>query len=262
MKSLLATLQRLLLAAFVLLPLTGRADSQMSVQNLQKLQDWGLFTPAFQAAVHELVDTKDGIVEANKETADLTKQLPDLQQQATAEQAKVALLKTQLVQYDHGDESDFAQLQKTMSDPAAKPEDQLPIVQAYVWAYPFSPHETVAQHELEKLRKLLADQAQAQKDAAAALEAAHAKLLQRVHARDLSLAEWRDFLYGLSETDVLKYLGPSDAQDVESWMYYGNWTEDPTTHEKVGLQVTFEGGRVLTVMGTTPPSVQKAPETQ
>src|SRR5260221_12250309 len=94
-----------------------------------------------------------------------------------------------------------------MNDAKAKPEDQVTLAQAFVWSYPASAHQAEAQQDLQKVRKSIADQQQAMKDAEAARQAAHAKLVQRAQARDLSLDEWKDFLRDMTQEDILKLLG-------------------------------------------------------
>ncbi len=237
------------------------ADTQLSADNLKDMEQWGLFTPGFQAAVHDFINTKQAIADTKKEEIQLKVKLPDLQKQIVDAQAKVDALKQQLVQYDHTDENDFVVLQKVMTDPGAKPGDQLLLAETYVWSYPLSPHQTAAQQYLQQLQKTLADQTQAQKDSEAAKVAARAKLLQRVQAKDLSLPEWRQFLYDLTEADVIKYLGQPDSQG-EYWSYPQNMTTDPVTHAKVGLGVYFSAGRVNSVVGVTPPTIGKLPDTQ
>ena len=121
------------------------------------------------------------------------------------------------------------------------------MAQTFVWAYPASAHQAEAGQYLQQVQQKLADETQAQKDAEAARVAAYAKLVQRAQAKDLNLEEWRGFLSKMSEEDVLKYIGRPDFQGPSYWTYSGGWTEDPVTHKKVGLQITFDAARVLTV---------------
>jgi hypothetical protein len=239
---------------FLSLVSPARADSEYSPQRLDELDQLGLFTPAFKAAVHDMVETKLAIAANEKQQKQISQQLPDLQKQAADAEAKVVKLREQLVDYDHTDESDFAALQKKMSDDKATFKDQMIEAQTFVWAYPTSLHLADAQKYLQQLQKKQADLTQADKDAEAAREAARAKLLQRVQAKDLSLNEWSDFLRDMSQEDVLKYLGHPQLQNVEYWSYTGDWTVDPGTQQKAGLLLYFNGTRV---QGVTP-----APHTQ
>jgi hypothetical protein len=236
------------LAGLFLAPAPGRAqDTALTAEQLSHLDQWGWLTPDFKRAVHDLVETKQAIVATKAEEKKLAQELPDLQKQATDAQAKVAALRQELAEYDRTDEFDFTQLQKAMSDPGAKPEEQRVLAQAYVWTYATSPHLAEAQQDLQQVQKKIADQLQAAKDAEAARVAARAKLIQRAQAHDLSLAEWRDFLRDMSQEDLLKYLGAPQTQQPDYWIYAGSWTEDPVTHQKVGIQVTFNAGRVISV---------------
>jgi len=233
--------------------LPGRADApqsldaQISPHRLNILDRRGYFTPVFKKAVHDLVDAKAAVVAAQDDEKGLRAKLPALEAQVAEADDKMAKLHQQLADLDRTDETDFVALQQEMSDANAKPEDQRVSAQAYVWAYPASPHQADAQHYLEAVQKKIADQAQADADAEAAREAAHAKLVQRAQARDLSPVEWRDFLLNMSQEDLLKFLGPPQNIDHDYWVYSGAWTEDPITHQKVGLQINFNAGRVLNV---------------
>jgi hypothetical protein len=218
------------LAALGPAPAPGQTDSrQLSPERLDALDRLGCFTPGFKAAAHDLVDSKDAL------------------EQARTEQ--------ELAKYEHPEETDFTALQMRMNDAGAKLEDQIAPAQAYVWTYPASPHESEAQQYLQQAQKKLADQRQAEKDAEAAREAAHAKLVQRAQARDLSLGEWRDFLRGMSQDDLVKLLGrpASTSQEGNDWIYAGAWILDPTTHQKVGMEINFNAGRVLSLDEKPPP---------
>jgi hypothetical protein len=242
------------LAALGLTPAQAHADSgQLSPERLDMLDKLGYFTPAFKAAVHDLVDGKHALDQAKAEQVKLTQELPDLQNQVTETEAKTIALRQELARYEHPEETDFDALQKQMNDAAAKLEDQIALAQAYVWTYPASPHESEAQQYLQQMQKKLADQRQAEKDAEAARAAAHAKLVQRAQARDLSLNEWRDFLRNMSQDDLLKLLGRPTSQTDDYWIYSGEWIVDPTTGQKVGMEINFNAGRVLSV-GEKPPS--------
>ena len=134
-----------------------------------------------------------------------------------------------------------------MNDAGAKPEEQIALAQAYVWTYPASPHEGDAQQYLQQVQKKLADQRQAEKDAEAARAAARAELVQRAQAHDLSLGEWRDFLRDMSQDDLVKLLGRPTSQRGDYWIYSGDWIADPATKQKVGMEINFNAGRVISV---------------
>jgi hypothetical protein len=240
-----------LVAGWAALGLTcppARADSgQLSPERLDKLDQLGYFTPAFKAAVHDLVESKQALAQAQRDQARFTADLPDLQKQATDAQAQMSALRQELARYDHPEENDFAALQQRMNDPAAKPEDQVILAQAYVWTYPASPHQTDAQQYLQQLQKKMADDRQAAQEAEAARVAARASLVKRAQARQLSLPEWRDFLRGMSQDDLVNFLGPPTAQTDGYWIYGGAWIVDPVTRKKVGMEMNFDAGRVLTV---------------
>jgi hypothetical protein len=244
----------LLLAGVLLAPLVGRADDKPSdtdnyftASQIEAMQRKGWITPRFEAAARELIEARETLKTADGDRIKLELTLPGLEKAATAEDAKVAKLKDELTHYDHPDETDFTALQNAMKGPAAKTEDQMALAQAYVWTYPGGSHTGEAEQDLQQIQKKIADQAQAAKDAAAAQTAAQLKLLQRVKAHDLDLGEWRAFLQDKSQDEVRQYLGdPSGATD-DYWTYSGAWTIDPATSQKAGLQLTFNGGRVLSV---------------
>jgi exonuclease VII large subunit len=236
------------LAALGLTPTPGHADSkQLSPERLDMLDQLGYFTPGFKAAVHDLVDTKHALEQANAEKTKLTRDLPDLQKQATEAEAKAIALRQELATYEHPEETDFVALQDRMNDAGARPEEQTALAQAYVWAYPASPHESEAQQFLQQMQKKLADQRQAGKDAGAARMAARAELVRRAQARDLSLGEWRGFLRDMSQDDLVKFLGRPASQAGDYWIYAGDWIVDPITKQKVGMEINFNAGRVLSV---------------
>ena len=105
---------------------------------------------------------------------------------------------------------------------------------------------------LAQVKKKLADQTQAEKDAEAARAAAHAELVQRAQARTLSLNEWRDFLRDMSQDDLVKLLGRPTSQTGDYWTYSGAWVTDPASHQKVGMEINFNAGRVLSVSEEPP----------
>jgi chromosome segregation ATPase len=239
-------------AALGAMSLPGQAASgQLSPERLDLLDQRGYFTPAFKKAVHDLVDARQALQQAEADVKKLSHDLPDLESQAAAAQAKATALRQELARYDHPEENDFDALQKIMNDTAAKPEHQIALAQAYVWTYPTSPHESEAQQILQQLQKKLADEIQAEKDAEAARVAAHAKLVQRAQAKDLSLLEWRDFLRDMSQDDLVKLLGRPTSQSGDYWTYSGAWLVDPATHQKIGMVINFNAGRVLTVSEET-----------
>jgi hypothetical protein len=229
--------------------LPGRAgDGQLSPERLDVLDRLGYFTPSFKAAVHNLVDTKHALEEAKAEQAELAKEEPVLKRQATDAEASTDALRQELAKYDHPEEGDFVALQTLMNDSNAALADQIAQAQAYVWTYPASPHESDAQQFLQQAQKKLADQQQAEKDAAAARAAAHANLVQRALAHNLSITEWRDFLSDMSQDDLVKVLGRPTSQSGDYWIYSGGWVVDATTQQKVGMEINFNGGRVLSVL--------------
>jgi chromosome segregation ATPase len=244
------------LAALGLASAPGQADSQqLSPERLDMLDRLGYFTPGFKAAVHEMVDSKQALEQAKAEQTKLSLDLPDLQKQATETEAKTVALRQELAKYDHPEENDFIVLQKQMNDPGATLEEQIAQAQAYVWTYPASPHESEALQYLQQAQKKRADLQQSAMDAEAARQAAHAKLLQRAQAHDLSLNEWRDFLRDMSQDDLVKLLGPptSTSEAGNYWIYSRGWILDPTTHQKVGMEINFNGGRVIGLDEKPPP---------
>jgi exonuclease VII large subunit len=246
----------LLLAGFAVLGLAatpGRADGQLSPERLDMVDKLGYFTPGFKAAVRDFVDSKHALEEAGAENQKLSLELPGLEKQATEEEAKTVALRQELAKYEHPEETDFVALQNRISDGDAKLEDQIALAQAYVWTYPTSPHEGDAQQYLQQAQKKMADNQQAEKDAEAARTSAHANLVRRALAHNLSVSEWRDFLRNMSQEDLVKLIGQPSAQSNDYWTYAGEWISDPTTHKKVGIQVDFEAGRVLNVDEMPPP---------
>jgi len=236
------------LAMICLTPASGRADSeQISPERLDMVDQLGYFTPRFKSAVHDLVNARHALEQTQAEKTKLTHDLPDLQRQVTDVEAKTVALRQELVRYEHPEETDFAALQTRMNDAGAKLEEQIALAQAYVWAYPASPHQSDAQQYLQQAQKKLADQRQAEKNAEAARAAARAKLVLRAQARDLSLSEWRDFLRDMSQDDLVKFLGRPTSQTGNYWIYSGDWITDPATKQKVGMEINFNAGRVISV---------------
>jgi hypothetical protein len=244
----------LLLACLAAFHLAARADdAPLSASQIATMEHHGWVTPQFEAAAHQLIEAKEDALQAQADQAKLQAEQPALEKEAAAEETQVAQLKAELARYDHPDETDFATLQDAMKNASADPQDQLALAQAYVWTYPASPHATEATGDLQQIEKKIADQTQATQNAEAARLAAQARLLQRVQARDLSLAEWRAFLQDKSQAEVVQYLGQPSSQQDEYWIYTGAWTHDPETGQKVGLQLNFNGGRVLSVAPATAP---------
>jgi hypothetical protein len=237
----------LILAVLAIAPLARGDQDGLSASQWEQLDRRGYLTPAFAAAARELIETKQAQRDAQAEQEQLKNSLPALEKQMSDEESKVAALKEELSGYEHPDETDLTALQTAMKNSSTTPEQQLALAQAYVWTYPTSPHEAEAQKDLEQIQKKLADQVQAGNNADAARTAAQAKLLQRVKARDLSLEEWSRFLQDKTQTEVTEYLWHPTATEDDYWTYSGAWTTDPGTGQKAGLQVTFNGGRVMAV---------------
>ncbi len=237
----------LFLAALFLAPLATRADDLLTPTQIATMQRRGWITPEFEAASRELIDAHDAAQKAKDDQASLDAAMPALQKKTDAEDQKVAALQAELARYDHPDDTDFAALQDALENPAASLQDQMALAQAFVWTYPGSPHAGEAESDLQQLQKKIADRTQAAEDAAAAWQAAQLKLLQRVKAHDLSLAEWRAFLQDKSRDEVTQYLGAPSSQNGDYWIYSGAWTVDPSTNLKAGLQVLFNGNRVQNV---------------
>ena len=234
-------------AGLAMAPLPGRADGQLSPERLDVLDQRGYFTPGFKAGVHDLVDARHELAQTTAQKEKLNHDMADLRRQAAEAEAQAVALRQELAKYDHPEENDFAALQQRMNDATAKPEEQIALAQAYVWTYPASPHQADAQHYLQQVQNKIANGIQAQKDAEAAKEAAYAKLVQRAQAKDLSLIEWRDFLRDKSQDDLVKLIGQPSSQQGDYWIYSGDYVTDPGTHQKVGLEINFNGGRVLNV---------------
>jgi len=234
-------------AALFLAPLAGRADDLLTPTQIATMERRGWITPEFEAASRELIDAHEAAQKAKDDQASLDAAMPALQQKADAEDRKVAALRAELAREDHPDDTDFSALQDALENPAASLQDQMALAQAFVWTYPGSPHAGEAEGDLQQLQKKIADQVQAANDAAAAQTAAQLKLLQRVKAHDLDLGEWRAFLQDKSQDEVEQYLGAPTSKADDYWTYSGAWTIDPATNQKAGLQLTFNGGRVLSV---------------
>ena len=234
-------------AALFLAPLAGRADDLLTPTQIATMERRGWITPEFEAASRELIDAHEAAQKAKDDQASLDAAMPALQQKADAEDRKVAALRAELAREDHPDDTDFSALQDALENPAASLQDQMALAQAFVWTYPGSSHAGEAESDLQKLQKKIADRTQAAQDAAAAQEAAQLKLLVRVKAHDLSLAEWRAFLEDKSRDEVTQYLGAPASRNGDYWTYSGAWTVDPSTNLKAGLLLLFNGNRVQNV---------------
>jgi uncharacterized protein Usg len=233
-------------------PVTAHADRKLSPELFDQYDHRGYFTPNFKTALEDMVRAHEALDKALAEQKKFEQDLPALQKEAADAQAKTVALQQQLAVYDHPDENDFNALQTLIHDPAAKAGDVIALAQAYVWTYPTSPHEPVAQEFLNTWQKKLADQQQAEKDAEAAREAAHAALVRRAQAHDLSLPEWRDLLHGLSQDDLVKLFGQPTSKQDDYWFYDGEWVVNPANSQKQGLQINFDAGRVLSVDAKPP----------
>jgi hypothetical protein len=243
-----------LLLLFALLPAAGRgADgAQLSPERLDMLDARGYFTPKFKEAVHALIDAQQELVRVKAEEAKLHAQMPDLQRQAADLQVKLTALQKELALYEHPEDSDYDDLQNALKNPKVPPEERLAKAQAFVWSYPADPRQAEAEQDLRNLQKQIGDEQEAEKEAEAARKAAQAELIRRAQAHDLSLAEWQDFLRDMSQQDLLIYLGRPQGEGADFWTYTGAWTTDPLTKSKSGLQIHFNGTRVLAV--TTVPT--------
>jgi hypothetical protein len=241
----------LLLAGVTCLCVTAtpvRADARLSPDRIDALDERGYFTPGFKAAVHDLVDAKDELAQVTADKDKLTAALPALEKKAAQAEAEAVALRQELAKYDHPEEIDFDALEARMKDPSAKLGEQIALAQAYLWTYPTSAHLSEVQQDLEQAQKTLADQAETEKQSEASRAAARAALVQRAQAHDLSLAEWRSFLIDMSQDDLVKVIGrPTTQTDDGYWIYTGDWATNPATHQKSGLQLGFNGTRVLTV---------------
>jgi hypothetical protein len=234
-------------------PVAAHAGKQLSPDLINQYDRRGYLTPNFKAAIHDYVEAHEALDKAQAEQKKFEIDLPALQKQAADAQAKTVALQQQLAVYDHPDENDFAALQALVHDPSAMPGDIIALAQAYVWTYPASPHEAEAQQFLSTWQKKVADETQAEKNAEAARVAAHAALVRRAQAHDLTLAEWRDLLRGMSQDDLVQLFGQPTSKQDDYWFYDGQWVVNPANSQKVGLQINFEASRVITVDAKPPP---------
>jgi len=245
-----------LCVAATLLPWLGarhaQADRQLSPDLINQYDHAGYFTPNFKAAIHDYVDASERLDNAMAQQKKTELELPSLQKEAADAQAKALALREQLALYDHPDESDFTALEAKVHDPTARPEDVITLAQAYVWTYPASAHAADAQNYLSTWQQKLAEQIQAAKDAEAAQAAAHAELVRRAKAHDLNLTEWRDFLRGLSQDDLVQMFGQPSSKQDDYWFYDGGWIKSADNNSGAGLQINFEAGRVINVDAKPP----------
>ena len=233
--------------------MSARADDgQLSAGKLDMLDKRGYFTPTFKKALYDYIETREAIVQAKVDAKKLNDSLPDLQKQAADARAKVEALREQLALYTRPEDADFTTLQKAMKDTSATPQDRLALAQAYVWTYPSDPHQVEAAQYMRQIEAQLASQQQTIKQAAAERAAARARLIQRAQAKQLSLAEWRDFLRDMSQEELLGYLGRPQTQTDDYWVYSDGWTTDPVTGARVGLQIDFNASRVVNVSPASP----------
>jgi hypothetical protein len=239
----------LLLAGALFVPaLLRAADSpQLSAARLDLLDERGYFTPAFKSATHDLVDAQQAVAQAKEDERKLRQSLPDLQKQNADLQARVVVQHKELALYEHPEDSDYEALQASMKNPALPPEQRMMMAQAFVWSYPTDPRQGEAEQDLQQIQRQLASHRQAARELEAAQAAAHARLLQRAGAHDLSLAEWQDFLRDMSQEDLVAQIGRPQSTGPDYWVYSGAWATDPTTKTKQGLLIHFNGTRVLEV---------------
>ncbi len=232
--------------------MNAHADRQLSPDLIDQYDRAGYLTPNFKSGIRAYVDATERLDQATAAQTKAQFELPAMQRDADTAEAKVAALRAQLALYDHPEDGDFTALEAKIHDPSAKPEDIIALAQAYVWTYPASTHVADARSYLTTWQQKLADQAQAEKDAEAARIAAHDALVRRAKAHDLNLTEWRDFLRGLSQDDLVKLFGqPTSTQD-DYWYYDGAWVVNPDNSPKAGLQINFEAGRVINVDAKPP----------
>ncbi len=58
-------------------------------------------------------------------------------------------------------------------------------------------------------------------------EAAHADLIRRAQAHNLSLGEWRELLRGMSQDDLVRLFGQPSTKQDDYWFYDGEWIVKP-----------------------------------
>jgi hypothetical protein len=240
------------LLALACAPASAKGEGSLTPEEINYLDQHGYFSASFKSAIHDLVESKTAVQDMTEEQKKLAHDLPGLQQKAAEAGAKTVALRQELAQYDHPEDNDFTVLQERVRDPNAALQDQIALAQAYVWTYPMSPHEAEAAQVLARLQKKSADDEEARRRSAADNAAAHAALVARAQAHDLSLDEWRGFLRGMSQEDLVKLLGPPSSQRDGYWFYNGEWLVNPALGRKVGLQVNFDAGRVITVDAKPP----------
>ena len=72
------------------------SDSQLSIEKLKAFDKRGYFTPGFKTVIHDLVDTLKTEKAAKDEERKLALQLPDMQKQAAAAQAKTTAMREEI----------------------------------------------------------------------------------------------------------------------------------------------------------------------
>jgi hypothetical protein len=237
---------------FALAPVSARADAALSAAKLDLLDDRGYFTPAFKAAVHDLVDARQAVAQDREDEAKAGEKLPGLKEQVAAAQLRVADLRRELALYQHPEDADFEALQAEMKDAAAQATEQLALAQAFVWSYPNDPRQAEAEQDLRQVQAKISAQQESVREAEAARQAAQARLVERAKARQLSLAEWQSFLLDKSQEELLGYLGRPQGEGDGYWIYSGTFIVNPVTNVRTGLLVNFNGTRVVGVAAAPP----------
>ena len=225
---------------------------EISVTRLDLLDEYGYFTPAFKDAVHDFVDARQALNRARANTMRFRGDIPNLQKQSTEASAETVRLRAELALYQHPEDSDFDALDAAMKNPAVSPTDRLAMAQAFVWSYPTDPHLADAAADLKKIQDQMTAERKGAADTAAAQVVARESLIQRAQTGDLSLAEWQEFLHDMSQEDLLTNLGQPQKRETDYWIYAGNRTTDPETKKRTGIQINFNGTRVLSVAPASP----------
>ena len=230
------------------------ADSglPLSAERINRLDRHGYFTPRCKQALVDLVQTQEALTKGQAEEGQWALKLPSLKAEEQRSAAQVENLRKELTRFAHPEDEDFAALQDAAHDSAAPLEKKLDLAQAFIWSYPTDPRQAEAVQDLQRWQNDLASRRQAIATVAANQEATRMNLLQRVKARDLSLAEWQAFLGEMSQEELLANLGPPQRRGADSWYYPGKWTWDTTTKERAGLLIDFNGTRVSRVSALSP----------
>jgi hypothetical protein len=234
-------------------PLLAQTQSpELSASRLDLLDQRGYFTPAFKTSVHDLVQARQALARAQANEIRFREDIPHLQEQSAAAAQETARLRAELALFAHPEDSDFAALQAAMKNASTAPQDCLALAQAFVWSYPNDPRQAEALSDLQQIQGQMAKEKKNVLDAAAGRLAAHEAIVRRGRAGELSLKEWQDFLRDMSQEELLNYLGPPQVRDPAYWLYSGSWTWDPVTRKRAGLQISFNGTRVLSVAEKSP----------